>query len=64
MRLHTDNIGEQVATRECEVLDDEVEVVIGVLNAWDRNVSDLCVYRQWYSQRFADWNSNLVDDAG
>jgi hypothetical protein len=38
---HGDDIGEQVLAREGEVLDDEVESIVGVLDAGDGDVTDL-----------------------
>ena len=38
---HSDDIGEQVLAREGEVFDNEVEGVVGVLNAGDGDVTDL-----------------------
>lgn len=39
--LHGDGVGEKVAAREGEVLDDEIDGVVGVLDARDGDVSDL-----------------------
>jgi hypothetical protein len=39
--LDSDDVREQVAALEGEVLDDEVERVIGVLDTRDGNISDL-----------------------
>ena len=41
VRLNRDEVREQVAPTEREVLDDEVKGVIGVLNTRDRDVSNL-----------------------
>lgn len=41
MGLDGNDVREQVAALESEVLNDEVERVIGVLDAGDGNVSDL-----------------------
>ena len=41
VRANLDNVGEEVAAREDEVLDNDVERVVGVLDARDRDVSDL-----------------------
>lgn len=39
--LHADDIREEVPTRQREVLDDEVERIVRVLDAWDRDISHL-----------------------
>ena len=36
-----DDVGEEVATREHEVLDDDVEGIVGILDARDGDVADL-----------------------
>lgn len=39
--LHADDVGEQILSRQSEVLDDKIKGVICVLDAGDGNVSDL-----------------------
>ena len=41
VRLHGDDVGEDVAALEREVLDDEVELIVGVLDTRDGDVADL-----------------------
>jgi len=41
VRLDLDGVGEQVASLEGKVLDDQVELVVGILNAGDGDISDL-----------------------
>ena len=41
MGLHTDEVGEEVASRERKVLDDEIECLVGVLDTRDGYVADL-----------------------
>lgn len=40
-RLNVDNVGEEVRTRKDQVLDDQVDTVVGVLSTGDGNVVDL-----------------------
>lgn len=40
-RLNVDNVGEKVRTGKDQVLDDQVDTVVGVLSAGDGNVVDL-----------------------
>ena len=40
-RLHRNEVGEDVLPRQSEVLDDEVELVVGVLDARDGDVANL-----------------------
>jgi hypothetical protein len=39
--LERDDVGEEIASGECEVLDDKVERLVGVLDTRDRDVSNL-----------------------
>jgi hypothetical protein len=39
--LDLDNVGEEIAPLESEVLNDQVELVVGVFNAGDRNIANL-----------------------
>ena len=39
--VHGDDVGEDILTREREVLEDEVDLLVGVFDARDRNVAQL-----------------------
>lgn len=41
VRFYRDNIGEQIFPRKGQIFDYQVQTVVGVLDAGDRNVSDL-----------------------
>ena len=41
VRLHGDDVGEDVAALEREVLNDEVELIVGVFDARDGDVANL-----------------------
>ena len=42
--LNLDDVGQQVGNLDVEVLDNDIELVVGVLCSWDGNVSDLSSY--------------------
>ena len=44
MRFDTDDVGEEVASGQREILDDEIERIIGVFDARDGNIADLRTY--------------------
>ena len=46
MGLHADEVGEEVASGERKVLDDEIERFIRILDSWYGNVSNL--FRRYY----------------
>ena len=40
-RLHRDEVGEDVLARQSEVLDDEIDLVVGVLDTRNGDVAEL-----------------------
>ena len=43
VRLHGHDIGEHVPSLKCDILDDKVKLIVGILDTWNRYISDLRV---------------------
>ena len=63
MSLHADDVGEEVASGQRQILDDKVEYLVGVLNTRNRDVTDLARYRKHVPQTIETSPPYLLDNA-